>query len=589
MPRGRSRAVVAAPRVRAAGAAVLAMHCACAAFAPAPAAAGPTQSSSAAALARAESLLPPEPLSPWTAVDAEIEWLVARGRLPVEALSFRPIDRGELAAWLEGSTPTRAAGGIAHDSTDAGSGNDSVTRERLLAILGEEIARIASGAEDAGLSPARPRGALIHFGGGERRLVFAPHARFMPTFARGRAPHWSDSTRVGFRALFRAGAALSITTGFYAAEVAESGGFADPLIAGTDLILHADEAVLSARLAGMRLRLGRDRHRWGPGASGTLLLAETAAPFDFVEYQVRLSGGLRFLALTGETNRAAGGDSASSYAGRVRYLSAHRLQWEVSPRFSLALSEGARYQRGSPPLLYLAGMLPYTLVERLEMQDEPSDTAEDALRNNVLWSVEAAWRPRPGWLLYGELLIDDIATETSEMPSRGGLQIGCTLAPRWRGCDWTLGAELTRVSNYTYSVYYQDLCQCDWEHQREPLGYAWGPDVAVLLLRAGASPRRDWQARGWMELLHDGSGALGDAWKPASSGCNEGSDPDCGEVDPWTLEAPVTRRFALGGEVRYRPDPLLWLGASLEYRSWRRDGGDRESEGRLRLSASAGL
>ena len=183
------------------------------------------------------------------------------------------------------------------------------------------------------------------------------------------------------------------------------------------------------------------------------------------------------------------------------------------------------------------------------------------------------------------------------MPTRGGFQVGASWAPAWRGWDWTLGAEYTRVSNFTYSVYYQDRCQCDWEHQGEPLGYALGPDVEnLLLLRATASMAARWQARSWLRWVEKGAGAIGSPWAPASSGCDAATDPDCGDRDAWALAPPVSETLAIGAEARYRPDPLVWVGAAFE-RLWDRRSNDSgcgcgatgpDGGTRLRLFLSAG-
>lgn len=580
----------------------------------------------------------PEPLSPWTAVEAEIEVLVARGELPFEALNFRPVDRGEIVSWLNRSArPASAADSCAAEppATRGATGPGTVrtpapspARARLTEVLrgaGGRAPRNEGERPEPGGTPRdegeRPEpggaqrdegersepggarwvasdrreraGSLFEFRAGDRSLAFFPYLRAMPSFASGRAPRWGDSTRVGFRALFLAGSTVAISTGFYAAEIEESAGFADPLIARTDLILHADEATLSAHAGPLRLRLGRDRRQWGPGIDGTLLLAESAAPFDFVEHQIRLGDRLRFLAFTGATQAHAARQATSSNPARRRYVSAHRLLWNVHPDLALSLSEGARYQADSPGPLYLSGILPYTLVERLAMQDEPSDSTENFLRNNILWSLDLMWRPRPGLMLYAELLADDIATETADMPTRGGFQIGGTFAPAWRGWDWTLGAEYTRVSNYTYSVYYQDLCRCDWEHQGGPLGYARGPDVEALLLRCGAIATRRWSAAAWLRVVRKGAGEIGRPWTPGRAGCASTETPGCGDAPAWTLAEPVGRTAQIGLEARYRAGSLTWFGVSVDHARSRREGSAEGEPGepaltRLRLLLSAG-
>ncbi|MFH1144662.1 MAG: capsule assembly Wzi family protein, partial [Candidatus Eisenbacteria bacterium] len=264
-----------------------------------------------------------------------------------------------------------------------------------------------------------------------------------------------------------------------------------------------------------------------------------------------------------------------------------RLLWTLTPDLALGLSEGARYQADAPGVLYLTGILPYTLVERLQMQDEPSDSTENYLRNNVLWSVDVSWRVRAGLLLYAEFLADDIATQSSAMPTRGGVQFGLAYAPRWRGWDWTLGAEYTRVSDYTYSVYYQDLCRCDWEHQGQPLGYALGPDAELMLLRAGLAPTRRLSFSTWVQHLRRGDGAIGRPWRPAEADCA------CDDADAWSFDDPA-QAWTVGCEARYRPGALIWAGAAVEHvaRHHAGDAGESEdwtSETRLRLMLSAGM
>jgi hypothetical protein len=511
----------------------------------------------------AERLTPPEPLSPWAAVDVEIERLVARGELPFEAWSFRPADRGEVAAWLTLQPPrTSRASGATHSSRLP---QMSPSGWRLGEALQWERQRWLDPGPLQMRSRDRP-GTLMLFDKLDRMLFVAPYLRVMPAINSGNRAAWTDSSRLGFRAVFCAGSSIVISTGLFLAQVEEGRSFADPLIAGTDFILHEEEATISARVGPFRLRAGRDRHRWGPGVSGSLLLCDTGAPFNFMEYQLRLGDRVRFLALTGVTSRHAAAYDQSANPHTLRYLSAHRLMWNITPDLSVSFSEGARYQAGAPHVLYMVGFVPYTLVERLDIQDEPSDSTDNYLRNNVLWSVDCSWRPTPGCVLYGELLADDIATTSSEMPTRGGFQVGFTLAPRWQGWDWTVGAEFTKVSNYTYSVYYQDLCQCDWDHQGGGLGYGLGPDVEDLLLRCLVDPALRWGGGAWLRVTSKGEGAIGKPWKPVSTGCSPCCDPDCGEVSAWDLSGVVERTVALGVEARYRPAGWCWGGASYEVR-----------------------
>lgn len=518
----------------------------------------------AATGARAGDGFPPEPLARGSSLDAEIVHLVVRGVLPIEALTFGPIDRGDLIRGL--SAVARA-----------GAAPAPVSAEVARRVLGERA-----------LSLRRtPR----------ESLVVAPYARLMPVGEDGDWS-WSAASRAGVRAVYDVDSTLAVVSDIFAAEIPEGRSFADPLIAGTDFILHTEEATISARLGPLRLRAGRDRHRWGPGESGTLLLSDDGEPFTFAEYQLRLGPNLRFLALNGFTDRHAAAPIDSSGAvpagvnpERARSLAAHRLQWDVTPRLTIAIAEAARYQGGAHTL-YLLGIIPYTLVERLDLQAGPADSTRHFARNNVLWSADVAWRVAPAALLYAEVLADDIATESADMPTRGGFQLGARWAPAWRGWGWTLGAEYTRISNYTYSVYYQDVCQCDWEHLGEPLGYGAGPDVEDMLLHAWAEPTPTWSAKAWLEATRKGAGAIGVPWQPASGSCACRAEAASGdEPGAWTLSGSVTRTTALGLAVQHRFWPrarLLspaWVGASIEGR-WTQP--DDRAVARVRLMAGVG-
>lgn len=487
---------------------------------------------------------PPAPLSPWAGIGDEIRWLVVRGELPIEAHSFRPVDRGEVAAWL-------LAGAAPETGPSSPGAAVSPARARVAAVLREECERYLRPAL-TGAAPYRHPAKLYLYdersrerGLGAQHLWVAPYLRVMPRVAEGRSPDWTDSTRLGFRAAYTYGARVTIRAGLFAAEVAEGRRFADPLVAGTDLILQEEELTASVRVGPLRLRAGRDRHRWGPGASGTLLLSGAADPFNFAEYQVRLGGRLRAVALYGATS-----------VHQHRYLAAHRLTWTPRANLSLSLSEAARFQSDAHHLLYAAGFVPYTLVERFDFQDSRGDSTRDEQRNNVLWDLEVLWRPRLAWMLYAELLADDIATETAEQPTRGGVQLGVVHAPRWHGWAWTLALEYTRVSNYTYSVYYQDLCACDWEHQGAPLGYRYGPDSEVWRLACGLDLNRTWGGELRILRVRRGEGSIGTPWRPSGTGC-AGDDPHCGQVDAWSLSGTIETVTTTEASLRYQPSNVL--------------------------------
>lgn len=484
----------------------------------------------------------PEALSPLSEARRDLERLVVRGDLPIDALTFQPVDRAEVAAWL------LARRAWLHQI-------DKDREEILLAgvsyrrLKKQLIWDTSSCFEDQSTASNNvPSENYQLYGDSNSRLLIAPFLRLRPVIDNGEY-EWTEASRAGLRGKLYLGRSVVISSGLFVAEIADARDFSDPLIAGTDLIIYETEATLSARMGPVRLRLGRDRHQWGPGTTGGLLISNAAAPFNFMEYQLRLGAEFRFLALTGVTS-----------LHQQRYLALHRLSWSPRPGLSFGFSEGARYQANGLHPLYLSGIVPYTLVERFDLQDNLTDPDRERSRNNVLWSIDAAYRFHPVGLIYAELLADDIATETSDMPTRGGFQTGLTFAPRWRGWDWTLGVEYTRVSNFTYSVYYQDLCLCNWEHQDQPLGYPYGPDAEVGLARLAVSPDPSWTGRLWLKTVRKGGGAIGSAWYPGDTDC-EPCDLYSGETDAWKFDGKPYREFTAGWAVDY--DPWISLRTSL--------------------------
>jgi hypothetical protein len=314
-----------------------------------------------------------------------------------------------------------------------------------------------------------------------------------------RQSQWRDGTGVEMRAgvqLDRWQALLGLTIG----ELRGASRYTDVLVSSTDIAAQTDEAYL-AYSAGTTwaVAVGRMRFAWGPGEEGSLLLSRTAAPLSALYLHGRIAAW-----------RADGFViNATTDPGRGEQLAAHRLEWQPSSGVRLGVSEAARYRSAGWQAVYLAGVIPYSLAQRLLQQD--GDTA-GVDRNNVMLSFDAAWRPADGTRFYGELLLDDVHAKTDDIPNKYGWQAGVDGA--WTGgfTRLTWNTEYTWISRYVYTSFFGR----SFVAQGAPLGYPTGPDSRRLHVRLGWDPRVDWQLTGVVTRTWKGENGLDEPFVPGS-------------------------------------------------------------------------
>ncbi len=317
--------------------------------------------------------------------------------------------------------------------------------------------------------------------------------------------------------------------------------FADPIVTHTDLLAYTDETYVAYDGSDGRwgIQFGRGRWHWGPGEEASLLLSKTSAPITGLSYQVHLTSlHLDASALSATLRQAAG-----------EQLAAHRVEWQVSDGLRLGMTETARYKESSWQPLYAVGAIPYVLVQRILMQDEPDSTG--ALRNNVMVGVDAAWRVSEGTRVYGELLIDDLHTRSRENPNKYGWQVG------WEGVGTigssrvTWGGELTRLTRYVYTSFFGRT----YEAQDQPLGFPTGPDARRLTLRGAWDFGPDWQILARAAHTDKGENGLDEPFVP-------GSPPVRVEI----FEGIVERTREVEGGVRWWPASGVDLRVLAGYR-----------------------
>lgn len=446
-------------------------------------------------------------------LEAELRTLEVLGAAPegVRHASTRPWTRRELARAL------------AADSL-AARGPGAIARARLA----RDLARDGDAAARKRTPGATPRAG--QWVDDDSRLELSVGAGGAVALRRDEGlwskPAWRDGS--GLRLRLTAGVGPWVAhTDLAAGALADVRSFSDPLIEGRDVALSTEDSYVAlAPSDAWDLRVGRTRWHWGPGEEGSLLLSGSAPA---------MSG----LALRGHV-AAIGADVAVLHAtpelGRGEQLAAHRLEWQPRADLRVGVAEAARYRASGWPAAYLASVIPFSLVQRLLDQD--AGQAADSLRNNVLVSIDAAWRIAPGTRVYGELLIDDVHARSSAFPDKWGYQLGLDGVGPWLGGRLTWNAEYTRLSRFVYTSYYGRSHTV----RGAPLGAAIGPDAKRLRLRLSFDPSAAWQFSAFAAQTDRGESDLATPFVPG--------DP---VPDPMTFAGVVETTRTLEAEARWWP------------------------------------
>jgi hypothetical protein len=331
--------------------------------------------------------------------------------------------------------------------------------------------------------------------------------------------------------------------------------FADPIVSGGDEIVFTEQSTLgytdpSGRWAA---RFGRDRWHWGPGDEASLVLSKTSAPLTALAFNARLEPLRADVVALSATLDAAAGEQ----------LAAHRLEWRPADGLRVGVTEAARYRAQSWQALYTVGVIPYVLVQRIQVQEEPDSVS--ALRNNVLVAADVAWRLAPGSRLYGELAVDDFHSRTNDNPDKYAYQLGWEGAAAFRGTRLTWGTEYTRLTRYMYTSFFGR----DYESQGRPLGFPIGPDSRRLRIRGDWDLSTDWQLRAAVARTDKGENDLDEPFVPGSP-----------RVSAGTFEGVVEKSREAEAGVRWWPASGADVTVLAGYR-WVDDAGHQPGE-RLR-------
>ncbi len=324
--------------------------------------------------------------------------------------------------------------------------------------------------------------------------------------------------------------------------------FSDALVANTDVAANTDESVLAYTAPAWSAMLGRDRWAWGPGEEGSLLLSRTAPSMNGLMLHVRVA----------PLHADAFVFNATVEPGTGEQLAAHRIEWQPADAVRLGLSESARYHAGGWQGVYLAGVIPYSLAQRLLDRDHPDTTG--VLRNNVMVACDASVRVADGSRLHGELLVDDLHARTADVPNKYGGQLGWSGTGTIGRSRLTWSSEYTWLSRYVYTSFFGR----SYVIQGQPIGFPTGPDARRLRARVTWDPSVDWQLGVVAARTEHGREGIDDPFVPGTP-----------VPDVATLDGTVERTRTVDAGVRWWPAGGVDLSLTLG-REWVANAGNVE-------------
>ncbi len=422
--------------------------------------------------------------------------------LPLPRLDTRPIEVVDLAALEERALP----------------GPAEISRLRLQRVLARDFGWM-------GVPGATPR-LLEARGEPDERFELSAGLEGRGTIERGRLSRFEDGSGLRFRAAAQVGRWLTYSD--IAAEHVDGATRYAGRILSNDAVFLTDQSYLSYTAERQRWSalLGRGHWHWGPGDEGSLLLSKTAPSITGLALRFRIDALRADGIVLNATLRGASG----------MQFAAHRLEWQPREGLRLGYSEAVRYQASAWGPLYVAGVIPYSIVQNLLAKDEPDSSG--AVRNNVIAAMDVAWRVAPGTRFYSELLIDDLRTTDSATLSKYAYQVGWEGVGAVHGARVSWGSELTRLTRFVYTSF-DDRA---FVTSGEPLGFPTGPDSRRVRVRGACDPTVSWQLFAIASRTDRGESGLDSVYTPGS-----------GHVDVARFAGVVERTRQLELGVRYWP------------------------------------
>ncbi|MEK6571346.1 MAG: capsule assembly Wzi family protein, partial [Bacteroidota bacterium] len=211
----------------------------------------------------------------------------------------------------------------------------------------------------------------------------------------------------------------------------------------------------------LRLTLGREQLLWGMGYGDRLVLSSNTIPFDFGKIDLRYKS-LHYSFLSGSV---VGKDSLGRQLSS-KYISAHRLEFDLFSRLRIGFSEMALYSSRPPNFSYLN---PLAFLASADSAADPEGTS------NTFLGIDLEILPVKNVRVTGSFLIDDLNFETLGQvgndvrgnDNKFGWQAGILWTDAFGVPNLSLTSEYTRINPFVYS--HRSVAN-SYSHRDSPLG-----------------------------------------------------------------------------------------------------------------------
>jgi|GEM_PF-1632116 len=248
-------------------------------------------------------------------------------------------------------------------------------------------------------------------------------------------------------------------------EPSEEGG--NSVAMYTSFARFEGRMTLDTRLG--RFGAGRTRQQWGPSYLYPLVLSQETQPYSQVDWTMEW-GDLRIRTLWGQL--AIDGCGDLRYDSATRSLYAHRYEWTPTRWLSVGATEALILYQVEEPIAFVP-IVPLFMMK--------GQSVENSANGELAFDV--TFRPRDGWRLYGEFLIDDMSEPACLFndfwKNKWAVTVGSHVAfEPLPSLEAGLVTELSRVEPWVYTEYVPSSNQA--AHQGLPLGNQNGPNTLSI-------------------------------------------------------------------------------------------------------------